>query len=129
DLFRILEFFPRYLPIECCSFLILILTIVVYFFNFFLKTYSITMRIVDYFFPKTKIPDDSLVELIEDDLDVKPDIFIYAVLNHNGEMLGVFDTLEKAKVSGQKTTYYGCSIFRYVLNAPCTFTAPLIFEN
>ena len=54
----------------------------------------------------------------------------YVVLNKNTNMpLGIYDTLEKAKIMGQKATYHNCIILEFKLNEPCKFVMYPIFEN
>ena len=90
-------------------------------------------NIFSYFFEKSKeVSIDPLgADLFEDDFPgLEPEKkYIYVVLNNNGVVLGVFDDLEKAKINGQKATYYNCLIYKYVVNDPCTFIANPVFEN
>jgi hypothetical protein len=55
---------------------------------------------------------------------------IFLVLNkYSQQPLGIFDSLEKAKLNGQKSTFFNCSIFEFKLNDSCKFLNDPIFEN
>jgi hypothetical protein len=60
----------------------------------------------------------------------QPKTKVYVVIDKNSHTsLGVFDTFEKAKENGQKTTYHNCMIISFVLNDACKYISEPIFEN
>lgn len=54
----------------------------------------------------------------------------YVVLHKTTqEIIGVFDSLEKAKTQGQKATYYTCAIYSFKLNGNCKYLNTPIYED
>lgn len=55
---------------------------------------------------------------------------VFLVINKNNHYpLGIFDTLEKAKQNGQKTTHYNCTIIPFQVNEPCKYLFNPIYED
>ncbi len=55
---------------------------------------------------------------------------VYLVLHKNThEPIGVFDDLQKAKQSGQKSTYHTCMIYKFILNDECKYLTSPIYED
>ena len=54
---------------------------------------------------------------------------LYIVTNKTSEtILGVYNSLEKAKKDGQKSSYYNCRISQYKLNN-CNHLTNVVFED
>lgn len=54
----------------------------------------------------------------------------YVVLhNTTQEIIGVFDSLDKAKKQGQKATYHTCSIYSFKMNGACRYLNTAIYED
>lgn len=54
---------------------------------------------------------------------------LYIVTNKTSEtILGVYNSLEKAKRDGQKSSYYNCRISQYKLNN-CNHLCNIVFED
>lgn len=45
------------------------------------------------------------------------------------EIIGVFDSLEKAKEQGQKATYHTCAIYSFKTNGNCKYLNTPIYED
>lgn len=55
---------------------------------------------------------------------------VYLVINKNTQTpLGIYDSLEQAKLSGEKSTYHNCSILEFILNDKCSYFHYPVFEN
>lgn len=55
---------------------------------------------------------------------------VYLVVNKNSQLpLGIYDTLELAKLNGQGSTYYNCIIYKYNINDKCTFMKNPVHED
>lgn len=59
---------------------------------------------------------------------IKQEVFL-VVHKTTGAMLGVFDTLEKAKEIGRKTTYCTCQIYRFTVNDKCNYLINPVYED
>lgn len=55
---------------------------------------------------------------------------VFVVIDKNSLItLGVFDSLEKAKLNGEKITYYNCMIIPFNINDSCKYLINPIFES
>jgi hypothetical protein len=55
---------------------------------------------------------------------------LYLVINKNTQTpLGIYDTLEQAKLLGEKSTYHNCTILEFILNDKCVYFHCPVFEN
>lgn len=55
---------------------------------------------------------------------------VYLVIEKNTQNpLGVFDSLEKAKINGQKITHYNCVIIPFKINDQCKYLFNPVFED
>lgn len=60
----------------------------------------------------------------------KQNIDCFVVLHKNTrEIIGVFDSFEKAKQQGQKATYYTCLIYSFKLNENCKYLNNIVYED
>jgi hypothetical protein len=53
------------------------------------------------------------------------------VVLHKGtrEIIGVFDSFEKAKQQGQKATYHTCLIYSFKINENCKYLNTIVYED
>jgi len=55
---------------------------------------------------------------------------VYIVLNKNTEaVIGVYSSIEKAKIKGNKATYHSCSIIEFKIDGDCRFLNSPIYES
>lgn len=55
---------------------------------------------------------------------------VFVVLHKNTqEIIGVFDSLDKAKEQGQKSTYHTCMIYSFKLNGNCMYLNTAVHED
>jgi hypothetical protein len=89
------------------------------------------MFFTNYFFKKNTTKEEDTTSLSLKKKQKKTSVTkVYLVINKNTQMpLGIFDTLEQAKFSGEKSTYYNCSILEFILNDKCSYLNTPVFEN
>lgn len=87
------------------------------------------MYIFNYFFKNTKENNTKKTSKKNKSTKEKSDL-LYLVINKNTQLpLGIYDTLEQAKIDGQTATYHNCSILEFKLNDKCKYLMNPIFEN
>ncbi len=81
----------------------------------------------NFLFGSNKKIDDEKFNIVK---EYKQDIDCFVVLHKNtSEIIGVFDSLEKAKKQGQKATYHTCAIYSFKLNQNCKYLNSFVYED
>ncbi len=75
----------------------------------------------------TKINDTKKFKIVN---EPKQNTDCFIVLHKNTkEIIGVFDSFEKAKEQGQKATYNTCLLYTFKLNEKCKYLNSVIYED
>lgn len=105
------------------------------------------MTLYEYFFKKAEEKPEKSVRQTGAFINVKPVISkdalkdaskdlikankrVYIVLDKNSNsLIGVFNSLEHAKISGNKTTHNNAIIYPFNINEPCKYLNTSIYES